>query len=117
LATLLGYFPALGILGSFISGLPFGALVTFTLIPVIFICARLVQPKSQDAFRDLRRGSPVEWLPSGSLSGLALGSDPGSEKKFDDFNKPPGLSGRHETGSGFALFMPLMEDLAWPLPF
>ena len=56
LATLFkDIFLALGILGVLLYLDYRLALVTFTLIPVIFICARLFSRKSRDAFRDLRR--------------------------------------------------------------
>jgi ATP-binding cassette, subfamily B, multidrug efflux pump len=89
------------------------ALITFTLIPVIFICARLFSRKARDAFRDLRRRvAQLNGFLQESLSGLALIQILVREKKrFDDFqiiNHQAFQAGMKQV-QVFALFMPLME--------
>jgi ATP-binding cassette subfamily B multidrug efflux pump len=106
-------FLALGILGILLY-LDFRlALVTFTLIPVIFVCARLFSRKSRDVFRDLRqRVAQLNAFLQESLSGLALIQILVREKKrFDDFkevNHQAFRAGMKQV-QVFALFMPLME--------
>jgi len=114
LATLLkDIFLALGILGILLY-LDFRlALVTFTLIPLIFVCARLFSRKARDAFRDLRRRvAQLNAFLQESLSGLALIQILVREKKrYDDFRKvnhQAFLAGMKQV-QVFALFMPLME--------
>jgi ATP-binding cassette, subfamily B, multidrug efflux pump len=89
------------------------ALVTFTMIPLIFISARLFSSKARDAFRDLRRRvAQLNAFLQESLSGLALIQILVREKKrVDDFervNHQAFLAGMKQV-QVFALFMPLME--------
>ena len=114
LATLFkDVFLAFGILGILLY-LDFRlALVTFTLIPVIFVCARLFSRKARDAFRDLRRRvAQLNAFLQESLSGLPLIQILVREKKrFDDFrevNHQAFRAGMKQV-QVFALFMPLME--------
>jgi len=106
-------FLALGILGILLY-LDFRlALVTFILIPVIFVCARLFSRKARDVFRDLRqRVAHLNAFLQESLSGLALIQILVREKKrFDDFrevNHQAFRAGMKQV-QVFALFMPLME--------
>ena len=74
LATLVkDIFLALGIVGVLLYLDYRLALVTFTLIPVIFVCARLFSIKARDAFRDLRRRvAQLNAYLQESLSGIAL---------------------------------------------
>ncbi len=114
LATLLkDIFLALGILGILLYMDFRLALVTFTLIPVIFISARLFSRKARDAFRDLRRRvAQLNGFLQESLSGLALIQILAREKKrAEDFrmvNHQAFLAGMKQV-QVFALFMPLME--------
>ena len=117
LATLFkDIFLAMGILGILLY-LDFRlALVTFTLIPVIFVCARLFSRKARDAFRDLRRRvAQLNAFLQESLSGLALIQILVREKKrFDDFrevNHQAYQAGMKQV-QVFALFMPLMEMIS-----
>ncbi|MBI4763825.1 MAG: ABC transporter ATP-binding protein, partial [Deltaproteobacteria bacterium] len=114
LATLFkDIFLALGILGVLLYLDYRLALVTFTLIPVIFICARLFSRKARDAFRDLRRRvAQLNGFLQESLSGLALIQVLVREKKrFDDFTKinHQAFQAGMKQVQVFALFMPLME--------
>jgi ATP-binding cassette subfamily B protein len=89
------------------------ALVTFTLIPVIFIAARFFSRKARNAFRDLRqRVAQLNGFLQESLSGLALIQILVREKKrYDDFrqvNHQAFEAGLNQVRV-FALFMPLME--------
>ncbi len=89
------------------------ALVTFTMIPLIFISARVFSSKARDAFRDLRRRvAQLNAFLQESLSGLALIQILVREKKrVDDFervNHQAFLAGMKQV-QVFALFMPLME--------
>jgi ATP-binding cassette subfamily B multidrug efflux pump len=89
------------------------ALVTFIMIPLIFISARLFSSKARDAFRDLRRRvAQLNAFLQESLSGLALIQILVREKKrVDDFQKvnhQAFLAGMKQV-QVFALFMPLME--------
>ncbi len=114
LATLFkDIFLALGILGVLLYLDYRLALVTFTLIPVIFICARLFSRKARDAFRDLRhRVAQLNGFLQESLSGLALIQIMVREKKRDDefreVNHQAYQAGMKQV-QVFALFMPLME--------
>jgi ATP-binding cassette subfamily B multidrug efflux pump len=114
LATLFkDIFLALGIVGVLLYLDYRLALVTFTLIPVIFVCARLFSLKARDAFRDLRhRVAQLNAFLQESLSGLSLIQVLVREKKrFEDFTKVNHQA--FEAGMNqvqvFALFMPLME--------
>lgn len=114
LATLFkDIFLALGIVGVLLYLDYRLALVTFTLIPVIFICARLFSRKARDAFRDLRRRvAQLNGFLQESLSGLALIQILVREKKrFDDFTKinHQAFQAGMKQVQVFALFMPLME--------
>jgi ATP-binding cassette, subfamily B, multidrug efflux pump len=89
------------------------ALVTFILIPVIFICARLFSRMARDAFRDLRhRVAQLNGFLQESLSGMALIQILVREKKrFEEFqavNHQAYIAGMNQV-QVFALFMPLME--------
>lgn len=114
LATLIkDLFLALGILGILLY-LDFRlALVTFILIPLIFISARLFSSRARDAFRDLRRRvAQLNAFLQESLSGLALIQIMVREKKrYDEFrqvNHQAFMAGMKQV-QVFALFMPLME--------
>jgi ATP-binding cassette, subfamily B, multidrug efflux pump len=114
LATLFrDIFLVLGILGILLT-LDFRlALVTFTLIPLIFISARLFSRKARDAFRDLRRRiAQLNGFIQESLAGMVLIQVLGREKKrIDDFvkiNHLTYLAGMKQI-QVFALFLPLME--------
>jgi ATP-binding cassette subfamily B multidrug efflux pump len=114
LATLFkDIFLALGILGVLLYLNYRLALVTFVLIPVIFVCARLFSRKARDAFRDLRRRvAQLNGFLQESLSGLALIQILVREKKrFDDFTKinHQAYQAGMKQVQVFALFMPLME--------
>ncbi|MGC1405051.1 MAG: ABC transporter ATP-binding protein [Thermodesulfobacteriota bacterium] len=114
LATLIkDLFLALGILGILVYMDYRLALVTFTMIPLIFISARLFSSQARDAFRDLRRRvAQLNAFLQESLSGLALIQILVREKKrVDDFNQVNHLAflaGMKQV-QVFALFMPLME--------
>ncbi|MFH0786831.1 MAG: ABC transporter ATP-binding protein [Pseudomonadota bacterium] len=114
LATLFkDVFLALGILG-ILSYLDFRlALVTFTLIPLIFISARLFSRKARDAFRDLRRRiAQLNAFLQESLAGMVLIQILVREKKrsadFIKVNHLAYLAGMKQI-QVFALFLPLME--------
>ncbi len=114
LATLFkDVFLALGILG-ILSYLDFRlALVTFTLIPIIFISARLFSRKARDAFRDLRRRiAQLNAFLQESLAGMVLIQILVREKKrsadFVKVNHQAYLAGMKQIQI-FALFLPLME--------
>lgn len=114
LATLFkDIFLALGILG-ILSYLDFRlALVTFTLIPLIFISARLFSRKARDAFRDLRRRiAQLNAFLQESLAGMVLIQILVREKKrsadFVKVNHQAYLAGMKQI-QVFALFLPLME--------
>ena len=114
LATLVkDVFLALGILGILLYLDVRLALVTFTMIPLIFISARLFSSKARDAFRDLRRRvAQLNAFLQESLSGLALIQILVREKKrvddFEQVNHQAFLAGMKQV-QVFALFMPLME--------
>jgi ATP-binding cassette subfamily B protein len=117
LASLLkDVFLALGILGILLY-LNFRlALVTFLVIPIIFISARLFSRLAREAFRDLRhRVAQLNVFIQESLSGMALIQVLAREKKrYDDFikvNHLAFLAGLKQVRV-FALFMPLMELLS-----
>jgi ATP-binding cassette subfamily B protein len=89
------------------------ALVTFALIPLIFISARLFSRKARDAFRDLRRRiAQLNAFLQESLSGMSLIQILVREKKrYDDFvsvNNQTYQAGMKQI-QVFALFLPLME--------
>jgi ATP-binding cassette subfamily B protein len=89
------------------------ALVTFTLIPPIFISARLFSRQARDAFRDLRRRiAQLNAFLQESLAGMSLIQILVREKKrSDDFlevNHQTYLAGMKQI-QVFALFLPLME--------
>ena len=89
------------------------ALITFTLIPIIFITARLFSKKSRDAFRDLRRRvSQVNAFIQESIPGMALTQIlVREEKRYRDFagvNHKAYQAGMKQI-QVFALFMPLLE--------
>ncbi|MBA4392435.1 MAG: antibiotic ABC transporter ATP-binding protein [Desulfobacca sp.] len=114
LATLFkDIFLVLGILGILLTLDVRLALVTFTMIPLIFISARLFSRKARDAFRDLRRRiAQVNAFIQESLAGMVLIQILGREKKrSDDFvkvNHQTYLAGMKQI-QVFALFLPLME--------
>ena len=96
------------------------ALVTFTLIPIIFITARLFSRKSRDAFRDLRRRvAQVNAFIQESLPGMALIQIlVREEKRYRDF--PGSIIRAYQAGMKqiqvFALFMPLHGTRFPPRP-
>lgn len=117
LATLFkDFFLALGILGILLYLDYRLALVTFTLIPLIFITARLFSRQARDAFRDLRRRiAQLNGFIQESLSGMALIQILAKEKKrYNDFMTVNHLA--YEAGMKqirvFGLFLPLMELLS-----
>lgn len=107
------FFLALGILGVLLYLDYRLALVTFSLIPLIFISARLFSRQARDAFRDLRRRiAQLNGFIQESLSGMALIQILAREKKrYDDFCTVNHLA--YQAGMKqirvFALFLPLME--------
>jgi ATP-binding cassette, subfamily B, multidrug efflux pump len=92
------------------------ALVTFVLIPVIFVAARLFSRSARDAFRDLRyRVAQVNAFIQESISGMALTQILVREEKrkqdFKEVNHQAYLAGMKQI-QVFALFMPLMEIIS-----
>ena len=89
------------------------ALITFTLIPLIFIAARLFSRKARDAFRDLRRWvAQLNAVIQETINGMPLIQLLGGEgRRFEVFreaNHQTYLAGMKQI-QVFALFMPLME--------
>jgi ATP-binding cassette, subfamily B, multidrug efflux pump len=89
------------------------ALITFCVLPIILVAARLFSRKARDAFRDLRRWvAQLNAFIQETLSGMALIQLlRGEEKRGGDFrqvNHRAYLAGMRQI-QVFALFMPLME--------
>lgn len=92
------------------------ALVTFTVIPIIFIAARLFSRQARDAFRDLRRWvAQLNAVIQETINGLPLIQLLlGEGRRYDVFreaNHQTYLAGMKQI-QVFALFMPLMEFLS-----
>lgn len=92
------------------------ALVTFTVLPVIFIAARLFSRQARDAFRDLRRWmAQLNAVIQETINGLPLIQLlRGEERRYGVFreaNHQTYLAGMKQIRV-FALFMPLMEFLS-----
>jgi ATP-binding cassette subfamily B protein len=89
------------------------ALITFTVLPIIFVAARLFSRKARDAFRDLRFWvAHLNAFIQETLSGMTLIQLLKKEaQRAEDFrrvNHQTYLAGMKQI-QVFALFMPLME--------
>jgi ATP-binding cassette subfamily B protein len=89
------------------------ALITFAVLPIIFVAARLFSRKARDAFRDLRRWvAHLNSFIQETLSGMPLIQLLKKEsQRAEDFrrvNHQTYLAGMKQI-QVFALFMPLME--------
>jgi len=89
------------------------ALITFAVLPIIFVAARLFSRKARDAFRDLRRWvAHLNSFIQETLSGMTLIQLLKKEaQRMQDFrrvNHQTYLAGMKQI-QVFALFMPLME--------
>jgi ATP-binding cassette subfamily B protein len=92
------------------------ALITFAVIPVIFLAARLFSRQARDAFRDLRRWmAQLNAVIQETINGLPLIQLlRGEERRYEVFreaNHQTFLAGMKQI-QVFALFMPLMEFLS-----
>ncbi len=89
------------------------ALITFAVLPIIFVAARLFSRKARDAFRDLRRwvahlNSFIQETLSGMTLIQLLKKEEDRAKDFRRVNHQTYLAGMKQI-QVFALFMPLME--------
>ena len=89
------------------------ALITFAVLPIIFVAARLFSRKARDAFRDLRRWvAHLNSFIQETLSGMALiqllKQEAQRAQDFRRVNHQTYLAGMKQI-QVFALFMPLME--------
>ena len=89
------------------------ALITFTVLPIIFVAARLFSRKARDAFRDLRRwvahlNSFIQETLSGMTLIQLLKKEAQRAQDFRRVNHQTYLAGMKQI-QVFALFMPLME--------
>ncbi len=89
------------------------ALITFAVLPVIFVAARLFSRKARDAFRDLRRwvahlNSFIQETLSGMTLIQLLKTEAQRTEDFRGVNHQAYLAGMKQI-QVFALFMPLME--------
>jgi ATP-binding cassette, subfamily B, multidrug efflux pump len=89
------------------------ALITFTVLPIIFVAARLFSRKARDAFRDLRfwvahLNSFVQETLSGMTLIQLLKKEASRAEDFRRVNHQTYLAGMKQI-QVFALFMPLME--------
>jgi ATP-binding cassette, subfamily B, multidrug efflux pump len=89
------------------------ALITFAVLPVIFVAARLFSRKARDAFRDLRRwvahlNSFIQETLSGMTLIQLLKQEAQRAQDFRRVNHQTYLAGMKQI-QVFALFMPLME--------
>jgi ATP-binding cassette subfamily B multidrug efflux pump len=92
------------------------ALVTFAVIPIIFLAARLFSRQARDAFRDLRRWvAQLNAVIQETINGLALiqllRGEACRYEVFREANHQTYLAGMKQI-QVFALFMPLMEFLS-----
>jgi ATP-binding cassette subfamily B protein len=89
------------------------ALITFAVLPIIFVAARLFSRKARDAFRDLRRwvahlNSFIQETLSGMTLIQLLKKETQRAEDFRRVNHQTYLAGMKQI-QVFALFMPLME--------
>ena len=89
------------------------ALITFAVLPIIFVAARLFSRKARDAFRDLRRwvahlNSFIQETLSGMTLIQLLKNEAPRAQDFRRVNHQTYLAGMKQI-QVFALFMPLME--------
>jgi ATP-binding cassette subfamily B multidrug efflux pump len=89
------------------------ALITFAVLPIIFVAARLFSRKARDAFRDLRRwvahlNSFIQETLSGMTLIQLLKKEGPRAQDFRRVNHQTYLAGMKQI-QVFALFMPLME--------
>ena len=89
------------------------ALITFAVLPIIFVAARLFSRKARDAFRDLRRwvahlNSFIQETLSGMTLIQLLKKEAPRAQDFRRVNHQTYLAGMKQI-QVFALFMPLME--------
>jgi ATP-binding cassette, subfamily B, multidrug efflux pump len=89
------------------------ALITFTVLPIIFVAARLFSRKARDAFRDLRfwvahLNSFIQETLSGMTLIQLLKKEAQRAQDFRRVNHQTYLAGMKQI-QVFALFMPLME--------
>jgi ATP-binding cassette, subfamily B, multidrug efflux pump len=89
------------------------ALITFAVLPIIFVAARLFSRKARDAFRDLRRwvahlNSFIQETLSGMTLIQLLKQEGQRAQDFRRVNHQAYLAGMKQI-QVFALFMPLME--------
>ena len=89
------------------------ALITFTVLPIIFVAARLFSRKARDAFRDLRLWvAQLNSFIQETLSGMTLiqllKKEAQRAQDFRQVNHQTYLAGMKQI-QVFALFMPLME--------
>ena len=89
------------------------ALITFAVLPIIFVAARLFSRKARDAFRDLRRwvahlNSFIQETLSGMTLIQLLKKEEDRAQDFRRVNHQTYLAGMKQI-QVFALFMPLME--------
>ncbi len=89
------------------------ALITFAVLPIIFVSARLFSRKARDAFRDLRRwvahlNSFIQETLSGMTLIQLLKKEEDRARDFRRVNHQTYLAGMKQI-QVFALFMPLME--------
>jgi ATP-binding cassette subfamily B multidrug efflux pump len=89
------------------------ALITFVVLPIIFVAARLFSRKARDAFRDLRRwvahlNSFIQETLSGMTLIQLLKKETQRAQDFREVNHQTYLAGMKQI-QVFALFMPLME--------
>ena len=89
------------------------ALITFTVLPIIFVAARLFSRKARDAFRDLRLWvAQLNSFIQETLSGMTLiqllKKEAQRAQDFRRVNHQTYLAGMKQI-QVFALFMPLME--------
>ena len=89
------------------------ALITFAVLPIVFVAARLFSRKARDAFRDLRRwvahlNSFIQETLSGMTLIQLLKKEAHRAEDFRRVNHQTYLAGMKQI-QVFALFMPLME--------